>query len=148
MLPESADLEEKPTWTCVVAVALHDARAGKWLMHRRPFGKAHGGLWEFPGGKVEQGETPPNALIREIREELGIALAEADLKPVAFAQEKAGSRPAPIVILLYTCSQWNGTPEALEGGAVDWFTPQDVPQLAMPPLDIELAGSLFAKMAD
>ena len=58
-------MKEIPTWTCVAALALSDGN-GRWLMHKRPIGKHHGGLWEFPGGKVEAGETPRNALIREI----------------------------------------------------------------------------------
>ena len=148
MFREIADLENNPTWTCVVALALHDVPEGKWLMHRRPSHKAHGGLWEFPGGKVELGETPENALIREISEELGIALEAADMRPAAFAQEQASLRTAPIVILLYTCARWTGNPRALEGGAVDWFAPDEIFQLARPPLDVELTGSLFAKMAD
>ena len=148
MLREVAGLENYPTWTCVVALALYNRSEGKWLMHRRPDHKAHGGLWEFPGGKVESGETPANALIREIAEELGITIRAPDLEPAGFAQEPPALRPSPIVILLYTCERWEGTPAALEGGEVGWFDRQEVEGLDKPPLDIELAASLFAKMAD
>ena len=137
------NLEKNPTWIPVVAVALRD-RAGRWLMHRRPADKQHGGLWEFPGGKVEPAETPVNALIREIREELGIALPVGALAPAAFAEEPVAAGKSPIVILLYTCAAWRGEPQALEGGAVGWFTMAEIAALAMPPLDHQLAELLFA----
>ena len=97
-------MENNPTWTPVVALALGDAE-GRWLMHKRPKHKHHGGLWEFPGGKVETGETPVNALVREIREELDIALEADLLTPATFAQEEGAAHECPIVILLYTCRQ-------------------------------------------
>lgn len=131
----------------MVALAL-GGEGGRWLMHRRPEAKHHGGLWEFPGGKVESDETPANALIREIGEELGIVLDPADIHPAGFAQEDASLRAAPIVILLYTCRRWQGEPQALEGGAIGWFTPQEVGKLDKPPLDIELAGALFENSPD
>ncbi len=130
---------------CVVAVALHD-REGRWLMHRRPEGRHHAGLWEFPGGKVEHREIPRRALVREIGEELGIALCESDLRPAVFAEESAQEGRPPIVIMLYTC-RWAGGPvEALEGGAVGWFDPVEVTRLAKPPLDVSLAHALFEKL--
>ena len=140
-------MENYPTWTPVVAVALY-REDGRWLMHRRPAAKQHGGLWEFPGGKVESDESPAKALVREIREELGIAIDASDLKPAGFAQEGEGERPRPIVIMLYTCSVWEGEPQALEGGAVDWFTPDDVLALDKPPLDRALSSTLFQKRPD
>jgi 8-oxo-dGTP diphosphatase len=110
-----AKVENIPTWTCVVALALRDGK-GRWLMHRRPADKHHGGLWEFPGGKVETGETPRNALVREIDEELGLVLEPAACAPVAFAEETIGEGRPPIVIMLYT-SVWDGSGMgALEGG--------------------------------
>ena len=129
----------------MVALALHDGE-GRWLMHRRPPDKHHGGLWEFPGGKVETGENPPSALVREIAEELGIAICAADLQPAGFAQEALADTAKPIVILLYTCTHWQGEPAALEGGEVAWFVPSEIPALAMPPLDRQLVAGLFDKV--
>lgn len=140
-------MENIPTWTCVVALALGDGE-GRWLMHRRPEGKHHAGLWEFPGGKVESGETPAIALVREIFEELGIVLDPADLSPAGFAQEAHDPRAAQIVILLYTCASWRGEPQTLEGGEIGWFTPPQVAALAKPPLDIALANRLFENLPD
>ena len=140
-------MENIPTITLVVALALRD-KEGRWLMHRRPAHKHHGGLWEFPGGKVEAAETPANALVREIREELGITIRVDDLQPAGFAQEASGTREAPIVILLYTCTRWEGEVEALEGGQVDWFTPAMIPTLPKPPLDVALWAGLQEKSAD
>ena len=82
-----AKVENIPTWTCVVALALRDGK-GRWLMHRRPADKHHGGLWEFPGGKVETGETPRNALVREIEEELGLVIEPAANQPLG-GEERA-----------------------------------------------------------
>ena len=140
-------MENNPTWTPVVALALQGGD-GRWLMHRRPEEKNHGRLWEFPGGKVEEGENPSSALAREIREELGIIIDRRSLKPAGFAQEHCDARPAPIVILLYTCRHWQGEPQALEGGAVGWFSVEELIALDKPPLDVELAASLFEKRAD
>ena len=133
----------------VVAGALwggQRACGDSWLMHRRPYGKHHGGLWEFPGGKVEHAEIPVKALIRELREELGIGVAEQDCTPVGFAEERDPEPGrAPIVILLYKVTRWEGEPQALEGGAVDWLTPAEIESLAKPPLDSLLAAQLFEK---
>jgi len=128
--------------TLVVAAALQD-RAGRWLMHRRPEGKQHGGLWEFPGGKVEAGETPVNALIRELREELGVVAEPGALRPASFASGPCADGARDIVILLYSVASWSGEAQSLEGGAVGWFTPDRIAALARPPLDVELARSLF-----
>lgn len=125
----------------VVAVALRDDR-DRWLLHRRPEGKQHAGLWEFPGGKVETGESPVLALIREAREELGIGLSADDLRPLAFADEGGGGEASGIVILLYSADLWRGEPSALEGGEVGWFTMAELEALPKPPLDRELARFL------
>jgi len=130
------------SWMPVVAGAMQH-EDGRWLMHRRPEDKHHGGLWEFPGGKVEDTEIPVESLVRELREELGIAIEATDCQPVGFAEEEAGEAKKPIVILLYKVARWEGEPEALEGGAVDWFTPKEIRELAKPPLDKELAEALF-----
>ena len=121
----------------VVAVALIDV-AGRVLMQRRRLGGAHGGLWEFPGGKVEAAETPVTALIREISEELGVTLAAEALSPLTFATDPA----QPHVILLYTCHSWSGEPVCLDGEEIAWFAPEALTGLAMPPLDMPLSRAL------
>ncbi len=130
------------TWMAVVAGALHRAD-GRWLMHRRPFGKHHGGLWEFPGGKVEAQEMPIEALRRELAEELGILCPAETCVPAGFAESVEGAGAARLVLLLYTVSDWEGEPRALEGGAIGWFTPAEALALPKPPLDVALAASLF-----
>ncbi len=131
-------------WIPVAAGALQGAD-GLWLMHRRPLNKAHGGLWEFPGGKVESAETPRDALIRELHEELGIAIKPEDCAPAGFAQDDGPPHESSIVILLYTIAKWHGLPAALEGGEVGWFTPHQIAELDKPPLDVMLARQLFKK---
>ena len=136
-------MERNPTWLCVVAGLLIDGR-GRWLMHCRPLDKAHGGLWEFPGGKVEAGETPQAALVRELGEELGVAIEPGALEPLAFASDGPASADRPITLLLYRVSRWGGTPQALEGGSVDWLLPDEVARLAKPPLDVALVAKASA----
>lgn len=126
----------------MVAGALHRSD-GRWLMHRRPEAKHHAGLWEFPGGKVEPGEMPVAALQRELAEELGIFCPAGASTPAGFAESDGGEGAAALVILLYTVSAWEGEPQALEGGAVGWFTPAEALALAKPPLDVMLADRLF-----
>ncbi|WP_425594820.1 (deoxy)nucleoside triphosphate pyrophosphohydrolase [Qipengyuania aestuarii] len=140
-------MEKIPTWMPVVAVRLVDDR-GRWLMHRRPPGKHHAGLWEFPGGKVEGGETPAEALVREVREELDIKIESMNLVPDTFAQEAVSEGRPPIVILLYTCASWSGEPRPLEGGKLGWFLPADAALLDRPPLDVALMSGLLEKIAD
>ncbi|OGS49140.1 MAG: hypothetical protein A3J40_06970 [Erythrobacter sp. RIFCSPHIGHO2_12_FULL_63_10] len=127
----------------VVAGALQRSD-GRWLMHRRPAHKHHGGLWEFPGGKVETGENPSLALVRELHEELRITIDPACLIPATFAQEVPATGVRSIVILLYIVVRWNGEPVHEEGGEIGWFSPQEISTLEMPPLDVELAWRLFA----
>lgn len=127
----------------MVAAALsrHD---GRWLMHRRPPHKHHGGLWEFPGGKVEAHEVPVNALVRELKEELGIDCHSSDLKPAHFAQEQLNERSRDTVILLYILEDWHGSPSAMEEGAmVNWYLPEEIALLSRPPLDVQLCHALF-----
>ena len=140
-------MEDLSTPVLVVAVALIDSR-GCVLMQRRPQGRAHGGLWEFPGGKVEPGETLEGAMVREIEEELGIALDVADLHPLTFASDrKQPPAPrAPHVILLYTCRNWHGTAECRDGQEIGWFAPDALSALEMPPLDYPLAAALISSI--
>ncbi len=136
-------MENIPTWIAVVAAALR-REDGLWLMYKRPAEKQHGGLWEFPGGKVEQHETPRIALIREISEELGLILEAGDLAPAAFAEGPLASGQGQIVIMLYTAWRWAGKPVCHEGGDFGWFSPQEIEKLDKPPLDVVLAAQLFA----
>lgn len=118
---------------------------GQWLLHRRPLEKHHGGLWEFPGGKVEGAEFPVKALIRELHEELGITVSKAHCTPTLFAEDRVADGTRGIVLLLYTVTRWQGEPQALEGGAIEWFEPSEIAALPKPPLDSELAAKLFEK---
>jgi 8-oxo-dGTP diphosphatase len=127
-----------PTVIPVVALALIDG-SGRVLMQRRRIGAEHGGLWEFPGGKVEAGETLAESLCREICEELGLALKPEALEPLTFA---AGP-DQPHVILLYTCRNWQGEPACLDGEEIGWFSAEALPGLAMPPLDVPLAKAVL-----
>lgn len=135
-------MTKNPTWLLVVAAAFSDKR-GCWLMHQRPEEKHHGGLWEFPGGKVEAGETPQEALIREVKEELAVEIREHVLEPLAFSQSEGEAGGPPIVILLYKITQWEGELRAMEGGSIDWFTPAQIASLARPPLDVDLCKKIF-----
>lgn len=137
-------MKENPTTVLVVAAAMQ-ASDGRWLMHRRPPEKHHGGLWEFPGGKVDDGENPRDALSRELCEELGIEVDSDSLEPVTFAAGEHETGLQRIVILLYTVPAWHGEPQALEGGEVGWFDSVEIAALAMPPLDVILAARLFEK---
>jgi 8-oxo-dGTP diphosphatase len=135
-------VEKIPTWQVVVAGALQRAD-GCWLMHKRPANKHHGGLWEFPGGKVEIGENPPFSLSRELNEELGILVNPDEVQPITFAHEPAESSSVPIVILLYIVREWQGPIALQEGGEIGWFKPGELAQLPKPPLDSDLAACLF-----
>ena len=129
-------------WVPVVALALSDG-AGRWLMQRRPPGKQHAGLWVFPGGKVESGETPAAALRREIAEELAIDVDTADLTPVAFAHQREAAGASPIVLMLYAARRWTGEPCPEPGAQIRWFEPDELRALPMPPLDTELLEALL-----
>lgn len=123
----------------VVAVALVDADR-RVLIAQRPEGKAMAGLWEFPGGKVEAGETPEAALIRELEEELGISTKEACLAPVSFASHSYDN--FHLLMPLYACRKWQGTPEPREHSALKWVRPQQLRNYPMPPADEPLIAAL------
>ena len=123
----------------VVAAALIDA-VGRVLVQRRPAGKAMAGLWEFPGGKVERGETPETALARELGEELGIFVAPGDLAPSTFASQRVADRH--MLLLLYRCTRWAGVPRALDADLLLWRRPDDMEDLPMPPADLPLVAFL------
>ncbi|MDE2570884.1 MAG: (deoxy)nucleoside triphosphate pyrophosphohydrolase [Sphingomonadales bacterium] len=124
----------------VAAVALLDG-GGRVLLQQRRISSEHGGLWEFPGGKVEPGETCAEALVREIAEELGVAVDPGALDSLAFSTRRR-TDGREIVLLLYTCREWRGEPVALDAEQVAWVCREALSGLAMPPLDIDLAGSL------
>ncbi|HVF93930.1 MAG TPA: (deoxy)nucleoside triphosphate pyrophosphohydrolase [Sphingomonas sp.] len=125
----------------VVAAALTDPE-GRVLLQQRPPGKHLAGLWEFPGGKIEPGETPEAALVRELREELGIAVNAAALTPVTFASAAAGSRH--LILMLYRVETWAGTPQPLDATALRWDHPAAMHALPMPPADVPLVEALCA----
>ena len=115
-------------------------------MHRRPAGKAHGGLWEFPGGKIEKGETPRDALVREVKEELTIQLDPGAIECVGQARSGPGTHIEPagpaIVISLYNAPRWSGKPRNVEGGGMAWFPICAIAGLELAPLDRELLTRL------
>ncbi len=125
----------------VVAAALVDAD-GRILLQQRPPGKSMAGLWEFPGGKIEAGETPEAALIRELHEEIGIDVQAACLAPATFASETLGDRH--LLMLLFACRKWRGTPQPLHASALRWARPVEMYALPMPPADIPLIGLIEA----
>lgn len=123
----------------VVAVALVDPD-GRVLLAQRPEGKSMAGLWEFPGGKVETGETPEQALIRELAEELAIAVKEACLAPLTFASHTYAA--FHLLMPLYVCRRWDGTPTARHHAALKWVRPRDMRDMAMPEADLPLIPML------
>ena len=123
----------------VVAVALVDAD-GRVLLAQRPPGKAMAGLWEFPGGKVHEGEAPEAALIRELKEELGIDVAEVCLAPFTFASHRY--ERFHLLMPLYVCRRWNGTVTPREGQTLAWVRPLKLGDYPMPPADKPLVAML------
>jgi 8-oxo-dGTP diphosphatase len=119
----------------VAAVALIDAD-NRVLIAERPAGKSMAGLWEFPGGKVEPGETPEQALVREIREELGIEVCLTCLAPFNFASHSYET--FHLVMPLYICRTWEGEVSPREGQRVAWVRALDLPKYPMPPADLPL----------
>ena len=123
----------------VSAVALIDVD-GRVLLGQRPEGKSMAGLWEFPGGKVEEGETPEAALIRELHEELGINTWESCLAPLTFASHSYEN--FHLLMPLFACRKWDGIPQSKENQALKWVQARDLNKYPMPAADISLIPSL------
>jgi 8-oxo-dGTP diphosphatase len=138
-LPPPQTGEGERAIVLVAAVALVDAD-GRVLLAQRPEGKSMAGLWEFPGGKVDPGETPEEALIRELEEELGIDVSANCLAPFTFASH---AYPAfHLLMPLYVCRVWQGIVTAREGQALKWVRPAKLGELPMPPADRPLVAML------
>lgn len=123
----------------VSAVALIDVE-GRILLAQRPEGKSMAGLWEFPGGKIEPGETPEAALIRELHEELGIETWDSCLAPLTFASHKYDH--FHLLMPLFACRKWEGIPQAREGQVLKWVKPNELRNYPMPAADIPLIPML------
>ena len=123
----------------VSAVALID-RDGRVLITQRPKGKSMEGLWEFPGGKIEFGETPEDALVRELHEELGIETWSSCLAPLTFASH--GYSDFHLLMPLFACRKWDGTPKPNEGQILNWVHVKILKDFPMPPADIPLIAVL------
>lgn len=123
----------------VSAVALIDVD-GRVLLAQRPPGKSMAGLWEFPGGKVEAGESPESALIRELEEELGIDTWASCLAPLTFASHSYDD--FHLLMPLFACRKWNGVPRAREGQVLKWVRPTEMRDYPMPAADIPLISIL------
>ncbi len=128
----------RPT-VLVAAVALIDAK-GKILLTKRPEGKSMAGLWEFPGGKVEEGEAPESAVIRELKEELGIDVAPEALRGLTIAAH--AYEDFHLLMSLYLCREWRGAPHGREGQECLWVAPEEMRALPMPPADRPLIDKL------
>ena len=123
----------------VVAAALIDAD-NRILVAQRPTGGSLAGLWEFPGGKIEPGETPEAALVRELAEELGVVVSTDALTPVTFVSH---SYPDfHLLMLLYLCRDWQGTPHGQQGQPLRWEAVTGLDALPMPPADVPLVAVL------
>ena len=123
------------TVVLVSAVALID-KDGRVLLAQRPEGKSMAGLWEFPGGKVEPGETPEQALIRELQEELGIDTWQSCLAPLTFASH--GYESFHLLMPVFACRKWDGIPTSKEGQNLAWVRAQNLRDYPMPPADLPL----------
>ncbi|GAB4154619.1 MAG: (deoxy)nucleoside triphosphate pyrophosphohydrolase [Sphingomonadales bacterium] len=124
----------------VAAVVLFDAD-GRLLLTQRPAGKSMAGLWEFPGGKVEAGESPEAALVRELAEELGVEACLTCVAPFTFASH--AYEDFHLLMPLYLCRNWTGIPRPREGQALKWVRPRQLRDYPMPPADLPLAAALI-----
>uniref|UniRef100_A0A383V5X9 8-oxo-dGTP diphosphatase n=1 Tax=Tetradesmus obliquus TaxID=3088 RepID=A0A383V5X9_TETOB len=127
----------------VVAVALIDSQH-RLLLAQRPPGKAMAGLWEFPGGKVDAGETPEAALVRELQEELSIQVEPRDLQPLTFASHTYDS--FHLLMPLYVCRKWSGQLRGVEGQQLAWVSPRQLHDYPMPAADVPLVAPVLQAM--
>ena len=138
-------IEAKLKMLLVSAVALID-RDGRVLLTQRPAGKSMAGLWQFPGGKIETGETPESALIRELHEELNIDTSLSCLAPLSFASHHYDASDDQdafhLLMMLFVCRRWQGRPQPMEGGTLKWVRPKNLRDYAMPAADIPLISVL------
>lgn len=134
----TTEADQKPT-LMVVAAALIDVD-GRVLLSQRPEGKAMAGLWEFPGGKIEKGESPEAALIRELDEELGIDTKESCLAPLTFASHDY--EDFHLILMLYACRRWWGVPTPKENNPITWVRSPRLGDYPMPPADKPLIAML------
>ncbi len=132
-------METNTNLLLVVAGALVDAEH-RVLLAQRPQGKDMAGLWEFPGGKVKESETPERALCREVREELNIEISPSDLTPLSFASH--AYKTFHLLMPLYGCRVWRGTPEPKEGQTLVWAHLHQLHEFDMPPADVPLVAAL------
>ena len=135
----SMPITEASRMILVVACALVDAD-GRVLVAQRPAGRTMAGMWEFPGGKVEAGETPEAALVRELAEELAIDVTNDCLAPLSFASHAYDD--FHLLMPLYVCRKWSGMVTSVEGQALQWVYPSALYDLDMPPADIPLIAIL------
>ena len=138
-------IEVKFKMLLVSAAALIDTD-GRVLLSQRPDDKSMPGLWEFPGGKIEIGETPETALIRELREELNIDTTQSCLAPLSFASHHYDANDSQdafhLLMMLFVCRRWRGKPQPMEGGTLKWVRPQNLRDYKMPAADIPLISVL------
>jgi 8-oxo-dGTP diphosphatase len=132
-------MDSTPPLVLVAACVLRDGE-GRILIARRPPGRPLAGLWEFPGGKVERGESPEHALVRELAEELGIDIAAVDLSPLTFASH--GYPDFHLLMPLFLCKRWRGEVVPHEGQELAWVKPAELAAYAMPPADEPLKALL------
>jgi len=123
----------------VAAMALVDTD-GRVLLAQRPPGKSMAGMWEFPGGKIESGETPEACIQREMKEELGVVLCDRCFAPLTFVSHTYEN--FHLLMVLYIARRWEGIPTPLEGQQLTWRRPGDMGSLPMPPADVPLVAAL------
>ncbi|MES2729405.1 MAG: 8-oxo-dGTP diphosphatase MutT [Pseudomonadota bacterium] len=125
----------------VVAVAFVNGE-GEVLLAQRPPGKFMAGMWEFPGGKIEAGETPEQALIRECHEELGVEITAQALKPFTFISHAYPEKDFHLLMPLYLCHEWGGEMQGIEGQSLAWVQPEDMINYLVTPADLPLVEAL------